>query len=71
MKVNQCVCIGMTFAQLKEIAEREKLDYDGLRKQTRCCTSCRACRPYVLQMLKTGEVEFPLLGSSDATFGEE
>ncbi len=50
----------MTFEQLKLLAERKRLDFEGLRAQTKCCMSCKMCEPYIRRMLETGETAFDL-----------
>lgn len=58
MKVDRCVCMSLTFAQLKEIAQRSSLDLQGLKRETLCCSGCGLCAPYIARMLRTGETEF-------------
>ena len=60
MKVDRCVCLSLSFSQLKEVAEKGCLDFEGLQRATRCSTKCRMCEPYVRRMLATGETEFRL-----------
>ena len=66
MKVDRCVCTRTTFAQLKVIAESERLDFDALRAKTGCCAGCRLCEGYVRRMLATGETVFALDATNPA-----
>lgn len=60
MNVDRCVCLSVSFERLKAVAAADRLDFDGLKAATRCCTSCQMCEPYVRRMLKTGETVFTL-----------
>lgn len=59
--VDRCVCQNITFAELKEIALRLGNDLESLLSETGCGEGCGMCRPYIEQMLKTGEIEFPVI----------
>jgi bacterioferritin-associated ferredoxin len=63
MAVDRCVCIGITFAALKQVADAERLDFETLRARTGCSTVCGLCEPYVRLMLKDGRTSFDLLPS--------
>lgn len=69
MNVDRCVCFNLTFAQLKELARKESLDFEQLKERTQCCANCSMCEPYIRRMLSTGEVVFPLLSGTAADRG--
>jgi len=53
-----------TFAELRELAEREGLDERRLALRTGVCGAgggCGTCTPYVRLTLRTGETVFPVL----------
>jgi bacterioferritin-associated ferredoxin len=58
MRVDRCVCRGMSFEELKRLAKERSLDYEGLSVCTGCGTGCTLCEPYVRRMLRTGETSF-------------
>lgn len=58
MSVTACVCHELPFDQLLTHARRHGCDFETLRAQTQCCTSCSLCEPYVRQMLETGQTVF-------------
>ena len=48
----------MTFAEMKILCEgRGITTVEGIMQETKCGTGCGLCRPYIDQMLRTGEVE--------------
>lgn len=60
--VRRCVCFNVTFATLK--AE----GVDSLEEAARrfgCGTKCGTCRPYIAEMIRTGETAFPILVDSE------
>ena len=61
MSVDRCVCLSISFEDLKRLAERDRLSFDQLRARTRCCTGCGLCEPYVRLMLKTGRTAFEVM----------
>jgi len=57
--VNRCICSNISFADVKIIAENKSLKtVEELRLNDVCCRHCELCRPYVEEMLKTGETSF-------------
>ncbi|MFM7133934.1 MAG: bacterioferritin-associated ferredoxin [Planctomycetota bacterium] len=63
IEIDRCVCYDVRFAELKEIAERERshanpLMVDDLSKRLGCGSCCGLCRPYIERMLETGETVF-------------
>jgi bacterioferritin-associated ferredoxin len=64
--IDRCVCADSSFAELKRLARDEALDFDGLARRTGCTEACGMCRPYVLEMLRTGTTVFTeLIVSAD------
>jgi len=61
MRVTRCVCLGLTFDELKARAFEHGDTFETLRERTGCCTGCGACEPYVRLMLETGQTRFPVL----------
>ena len=58
MIVDRCVCHDVTYATLREYAERSGCGFEGLRRKFGCSTSCGMCRPYIKLMLETGQIRF-------------
>ena len=57
--VNRCICSNISFEEVKSIAaERDLKSAEELRRNNVCCRHCELCRPYVEEMLKTGETSF-------------
>lgn len=57
--VTRCVCFGVSFEELQEIAEdRGCKTIEDLRDYVDFGLACSMCNPYVLKMLETGETEF-------------
>ncbi|MDX2016082.1 MAG: (2Fe-2S)-binding protein [Planctomycetota bacterium] len=61
MAVDRCTCHGVTFADLKRIAEMTNADFEQLVKKTNCGAGCGLCLPYIRVMLRTGRTELPIL----------
>jgi bacterioferritin-associated ferredoxin len=59
--VDRCVCHGVTFRELRRIAERDGADLTELARLTGCTTSCGLCRPYIEVVLATGRTELPVM----------
>ncbi len=57
-EVNRCVCTGLSFADLKDRAERMGGGFEALRRETGCGEGCGLCEPYVRAMLRTGRTSF-------------
>lgn len=60
MAVDRCACRNITFAALKEMAEKDGLGLRELCDKAGCCRSCSMCEPYILEMLSTGKTQFPV-----------
>ena len=62
--VKACMCYPYTFAELKTLADRNSwTTLDQIREAVGCSTGCGLCRPYLLRMLETGEIEFAIIDS--------
>jgi len=64
-RVDRCVCLDITFVELKRRSEKEHLDFDALSRATGCCTVCTSCEPYVRLMLRTGQTDFHVLSPNE------
>lgn len=59
MPVTRCVCSNITFAALKEAADKKNLkSVAALQVEREFGKSCKLCVPYVKQMLLDGSVSF-------------
>lgn len=58
--VDRCVCRGVSFAELKELAARTGADLDAITDETGCGASCSMCVPYIEEMLESGQTCFEL-----------
>jgi len=57
--VNRCICSNISFAEVKQVAIDKNLkSVRELQQNQVCCRHCELCRPYVEEMLKTGEISF-------------
>ena len=59
--VDRCVCRGVSFAELKDLAERTGADLDGISERMGCASGCSMCVPYIQKMLESGETSFELM----------
>jgi len=59
--VDRCVCRGVTFAELKDLADRTGADLAEITAKTGCGGSCCTCIPYIEKMLATGETVFEVM----------
>ena len=58
LQIDRCVCVNVTFAEMREVSRAEGLGLDGLERRYGCCRGCGLCSPYVRRMLRTGETSF-------------
>jgi bacterioferritin-associated ferredoxin len=58
LRIERCVCVNVTFAEMKEAVRAEGLDVEGLERKYGCCRGCGLCAPYVRRMMRTGETCF-------------
>ena len=57
--VNRCICSNVLFSEVKKIALQENYQtVEDLKINDICCKNCELCRPYIEEMLKTGETSF-------------
>jgi NAD(P)H-nitrite reductase large subunit len=60
--VDRCVCFDRTFSELKQVAKATGAkSIPALQCYVLFGRKCKMCHPYVNRMLKTGEVQFPVL----------
>ena len=59
MRIDRCICEGVTFDALKKVAVehgcRSALE---LKAHARFATGCGLCLPYVREMLRSGKTTF-------------
>lgn len=61
-KVTACICHNRTFRELKDLAERcGWTTVEEITAATGCGSGCGLCRPYLEQMLRTGETDIKLI----------
>jgi bacterioferritin-associated ferredoxin len=56
--ITRCVCQRIPFAALLPIARERGWTLEDVRRETGCGDQCGLCRPYLREMLRTGETEF-------------
>jgi bacterioferritin-associated ferredoxin len=66
MTVDRCICHNTTFERLKEHAARSGGSLAALADATGCTTKCGMCKPYIIQMLRTGRTIFPIISEPAA-----
>ncbi|TVQ63563.1 MAG: (2Fe-2S)-binding protein [Phycisphaerales bacterium] len=65
MSVDRCMCHDVTFAELRELADRGAGDLQALARETGCGTGCGLCVPYIRVMLRTGQTVLPVMTASE------
>ena len=58
MRIDRCICTGLTFARICEQARAEGWDLDQVKTELGAGANCGLCRPYLRRGLATGEVVF-------------
>lgn len=58
MRIDRCICIDTTFADLLEQARHAGVDLDDLALCTGATRGCGLCKPYLRQTLRTGQTVF-------------
>jgi bacterioferritin-associated ferredoxin len=58
--VRRCVCFDTTFEALKEAGVRS---LEEAAERFGCGTNCGMCRPYIAEMIRTGETAFAVIES--------
>lgn len=65
--VSRCICQRMPFADLLPLARAGGWSLSDVIRETGCGGQCGLCRPYLRQMLETGQTGFTeLLPPEDA-----
>jgi bacterioferritin-associated ferredoxin len=64
--VNRCICRDTSFADLLPRARQNSWTLADLMRETGCGAQCGLCRPYLREMLRTGETEFHQLLPQDS-----
>ncbi len=65
MSVDRCVCLNLSFEELKRRAEDGSLSARQLRDVTGCGGGCGMCVPYIHVMLQTGDTSLPVMPPSE------
>jgi hypothetical protein len=55
--INKCVCRNIFFSEVFNLLEFNTLK--DLQEEKICADKCKLCKPYILEMIKTGKTEFP------------
>jgi len=58
LRITLCVCRNTTFASLLPLARERQWALPDLIRETGCGGGCGLCRPYLREMLRTGQTEF-------------
>ena len=69
MKIDRCICTGLTFAQVLDQARAAGWDLDGIRRELGAGANCGLCRPYLRRTLATGETLFHRILTDDPAQG--
>lgn len=60
--VDRCVCFDKTFADMKKVIDKNKIDsINELRKHFPFGENCGLCMPYVEQVIITGKTSFDVI----------
>lgn len=65
MAVDRCVCRGVEFELVRQLAQRDGLDLAGVIDRLGCGTACGMCVPYLEIVLRTGMTKLPVMGTRD------
>jgi NAD(P)H-nitrite reductase large subunit len=60
IRVDRCVCAGVTFAELLDLHRESGLGFRELVERTGASRSCGLCTPYIQATLDTGHTSHPL-----------
>lgn len=66
MNIDRCVCRNRRFAELLPLARSGGWSLATLMQETGCGDQCGLCRPYLREMLATGETVFHRILTEDA-----
>jgi bacterioferritin-associated ferredoxin len=56
--VTMCVCQRMSFERLLPLARAHQWNLQDIMRETACGAGCGLCRPYLREMLETGQTVF-------------
>ncbi|MEX0779888.1 MAG: hypothetical protein WD037_09140 [Balneolales bacterium] len=56
--VTKCICHRISFEELQDYAKEHNMQFEDLISERKCCCGCQMCKPYVDNMLRTGETAF-------------
>jgi bacterioferritin-associated ferredoxin len=59
MSIDRCVCFNVTFSEMSAFVQQSRGGFDELQKRYGCGRGCAMCVPYIQEMLRTGQTEFP------------
>ena len=59
MRIDRCVCHGVTFEQVKRHCDaRPACRFEDVARALGCSQSCAMCEPYIRRTMRTGQVVF-------------
>jgi bacterioferritin-associated ferredoxin len=58
IRVTACLCRRVPFDRLLVLAREHQWDLGDVMRETGCGDQCGLCRPYLRQMLETGQTTF-------------
>jgi len=63
MKITHCICHNVSFAEIKEIADKKHITdietlLKALQQELPFGLNCQTCLPYIRRTLATGQTEF-------------
>ncbi|MBX3364634.1 MAG: hypothetical protein KF866_07705 [Phycisphaeraceae bacterium] len=61
MPVDRCICHDVPFDHLLRLSREVGDNFQTLSSLTGCSTGCGMCKPYILEMLRTGQTRLPVL----------
>ncbi|MFN0011644.1 MAG: bacterioferritin-associated ferredoxin [Phycisphaerales bacterium] len=64
MSVTHCICHNVPFSRVVALRAQGRT-FEQIRQETRCCTGCTLCEPYVRLAIETGRETFPILSSGE------
>lgn len=62
MSVAHCICHNVPFSRVVQLRTLGRT-FAQIREETRCCTGCTLCEPYVRLAIETGRDTFPILST--------
>ncbi|HWA40302.1 MAG TPA: (2Fe-2S)-binding protein [Gemmatimonadales bacterium] len=58
MRIDRCICTGLTFREVGEQARANGWDLEAVRDRLGAGANCGLCRPYLRRTLSSGETVF-------------